>query len=121
MGCAGSQPEASAESCIVEEAFYDKYLLGAKIGKGAFAQVRLATKAKHSTGPLRPDESDDVQGRAHAEFAVKIVDLRQKDNLDHVDSSLHKTSQKEAMAWKSVGKHPNCVRLYDVYFNGLFC
>lgn len=96
--------------------FHDKYLLGVKIGRGAFAQVRACSKV--SAGPLRPGHGDDVPKQ---ERAVKILNLKCKEQPDEVSLQLQKVAHKEATVWKTVGIHPNCVRLHDLFFDSDFC
>jgi serine/threonine protein kinase len=118
MGCSSSQP--SAPVCQNEEVltqdFHDKYLLGCKLGRGAFAQVHLCTKA--ASGPLRANDGEEGPKK---EIAVKILDLRHKERPDEISGQLHKGAHKEAIAWKAVGHHPHCVRLYDLFFGNVFC
>lgn len=118
MGCTSSHPQSTV--CHSEEVasqdFFDKYKLGVKIGRGAFAQVRVAIKA--STGPLRRPGSEDA---SKTERAVKILDLRDKDNQDETNPQLLKVAQKEASVWKNLGHHPNCIRLYDLFCSNEFC
>jgi len=119
MGCSASQ--SSTPVCRSEEVaaqdFFDKYQLGVKLGRGAFAQVRVAIKVSQ-TQPLRPDQGE-VQPRG--ERAVKILDLREKDRPDETNTQLLKTARKEAIVWQAVGAHPNAVRLHDVFFGSDFC
>jgi serine/threonine protein kinase len=85
--------------------FHEHYLLGPKLGRGAFAQVRLATRVgieEHSQ-----------------ERAVKILDTRD----EHGDrkSQLVKVAKKEEQLWLQVGEHPNAVRLFDTFYSTELC
>jgi serine/threonine protein kinase len=119
MGCSNSQsstPVCTSEEIAAQD-FHDIYLLGIKLGRGAFAQVRICTKI--GAGPLRP-ESQGADGQPK-ERAVKILDLRDKDKPEEVSGQLQKAAHKEACVWKTVGNHPNCIRLYDVFASNDFC
>jgi len=69
--------------------------LGAKIGEGSFAQVRLATEA-----------DSGKQG------AAKIMELISRND---------KAISQEADIWALVGPNPHCVQLYKVIFHGRLC
>jgi serine/threonine protein kinase len=121
MGCTASQPQAPARVSAEEKVppvvrnFFDKYSLGEKIGRGAFAQVRACSKM--SVKPLRAA----VDTATRSEKAVKILDVRQKDNLEVEDVGLHNVAKKEANIWESIGNNAHCVRLCDVFVgDGLY-
>ena len=103
-------------SMISEGNFHDKYVLGVKIGRGAFGQVRVVTKV--STGPLHRDE--EPTDPKH-ERAVKILDLRDEDKPEELSAKLQKAAHKEATVWKAIGSHPNCIRLHDLFFGDDCC
>jgi serine/threonine protein kinase len=120
MGCTASQSlqapaRVTSEEKVVRD-FFDKYCLGEKLGRGAFAQVRACTKI--SSKPSRA-ESDEAAPRS--EKAVKILDVRMKDNPDAEDTSLHNVAQKEVSLWQAIGNNSNCIRLCDVFVgDGLY-
>lgn len=97
----------------MSEDFFDRYQLGRKLGRGAFAQVRVATKVS----PLRP-EKDAHEKR---EMAVKILDMRDKDGPNGRSPQVQKAAHKEATVWQALGSHPNCVRLHHLFFDSCFC
>jgi serine/threonine protein kinase len=113
MGCSTSSAttvhslSAGAETSEAVDDFHDKYLLGPKLGRGAFAQVRLATKVSR-TAEKQPRER-----------AVKILDL--KDKVGGLSPQLQKTATTEASLWATIGDHPSCVRLYEVFFSNELC
>eukprot|EP00928_Gymnodinium_smaydae_P070017 TRINITY_DN53967_c0_g1_i1.p1 TRINITY_DN53967_c0_g1~~TRINITY_DN53967_c0_g1_i1.p1 ORF type:complete len:405 (-),score=84.84 TRINITY_DN53967_c0_g1_i1:484-1698(-) len=82
------------------------YVLGAKLGEGAFGQVRKA-KAKHGGETV----------------AIKIVDVRVRDSkgadlrMPNPDSKLLKYARIEAQLSQKLGNHPNCIKFYDCYLN----
>jgi serine/threonine protein kinase len=112
MGCTASTTACSTiEKVAVQPAeqhkelgFSDKYILGEKIGRGAFAQVHLATKVDH-----------EIDGHRHSgrnpSRAVKILDVRTKNGV-----ALEKAAEREATIWNTVGHHENCIHLYDIFF-----
>lgn len=113
MGCSPSSsfskvtPVSATE---VPQDFHAQYLLGIKLGRGAFAQVRIATEV-----------SDAAVSAQQHEFAVKIVDLRDPAKPDASSTVSEKSARNEAGVWEMAGQHPNCVRLYDVSFNNNLC
>jgi serine/threonine protein kinase len=116
MGCTASNSATNHTNTIsinigVEtdtvDGFHDKYLLGAKLGRGAFAQVRLAIRT-----------NSDVH---RSERAVKILDLRDSKKDGQPSRSLQKAAHNEASLWAGIGSHPNSVRLYDVFYSAELC
>jgi len=104
----------------VEEApkdFLDQYLLGVKLGRGAFATVRACSKI--SVNPLQVWDEDAPKNKPD-ERAVKILDMRTKEKPCEVSQSLQKAAHIEAYCWKACGLHPNCVRLHDLFFGDDF-
>lgn len=120
MGCAsgtqGGNPAQVSPECNgvappvktpEKQDFHQLHILGTKLGRGAFAQVRCVTLA---------DKDADQK-----ENAVKILDLRDKDKPDTVSPNLMKGVKLEASVWKLVGNHQNCIRLYEVFIGEWFC
>jgi serine/threonine protein kinase len=109
--------------------FFSKYLLGDQLGRGAFAQVRLVTKIRRASCASEDDGRDARASSANR--AAKILHLgssekqvksgKEKTKEDGNREHLEKVAYKEANIWSSIGKHPNCVRLYDVFFEDDFC
>lgn len=89
--------------------FYEKYTLGEKLGRGAFAQVRTVMRAQAS-GNHPPRQ-----------LAVKILDLRSKTKPGEESMILQKAANKEVAVWRSIPAHPNCLRLHDVFWGDSFC
>jgi len=120
MGCSQSvPPPTTADHEEAAKDFLDQYLLGVKLGRGAFATVRACSKI--SSGPLRGAWDEDADGNAKkGERAVKILDMRTKEKPGEVSQSLQKAAHIEAYCWKAVGLHPNCVRLHDLFFGDDF-
>jgi len=113
MGCSASQlSPAVCDKEVVAQDFHDKYMLGVKIGRGAFAQVRSCSKIV--TGPVRPTEEEKQPDRA-----VKILHMKSKEG--EVCQQLQKAAHTEATCWSAIGIHPNCVRLHDLFFGNDFC
>merc|ERR1712023_300046 len=96
--------------------FHQKYVLGMKLGKGCFGQVRICYKASALN-------AQDKEGTRVRERAVKIVNLRESCEGERNVSRAHlqKVANKEVSVWKQVGKHPNCVYLHDFFFGDHFC
>mmetsp|Transcript_46011 Transcript_46011/g.72714 ORF Transcript_46011/g.72714 Transcript_46011/m.72714 type:complete len:474 (-) Transcript_46011:484-1905(-) len=113
MGCSASNEHT--KSTLFENAknFHHQYALGLKIGRGAFAQVRVAERMGSSQS-----KSDDPPP---LEVAVKIVDLRDKRNPNETNRRLERAAVKESTIWASLGSHPHCVQFYDAYFGGNLC
>eukprot|EP00440_Ansanella_granifera_P002262 gb/GFBE01002454.1/.p1 GENE.gb/GFBE01002454.1/~~gb/GFBE01002454.1/.p1 ORF type:complete len:447 (+),score=82.15 gb/GFBE01002454.1/:1-1341(+) len=78
MGCITSK---EAEAAPPEYQFYSQYKLGKKLGEGAFGQVRLVT-----------DRS------THQEYAVKIVDVRERDDAGVCSGAVSKSRDKVTKA-----------------------
>jgi len=114
MGCSQTMSAAANEEVLGED-FLDRYILGMKLGRGAFATVRVCSKV--SAGPVKA--WDDKQKAKH-ERAVKIIDMRDKEELV-ISESLQKAAHIEAYCWKTVGMHPNCVQLHDLFHGDDFC
>eukprot|EP00927_Polykrikos_kofoidii_P015202 TRINITY_DN16749_c0_g1_i1.p1 TRINITY_DN16749_c0_g1~~TRINITY_DN16749_c0_g1_i1.p1 ORF type:complete len:480 (-),score=64.00 TRINITY_DN16749_c0_g1_i1:44-1483(-) len=100
MGCVATKD-------VEQRQFHDQYMLQKKLGKGAFAQVRLA-----------------VHVSTQQEFAVKILDLRENKSLDKQKrpspERLMQELRAEQKAWRHVGDHVNCIRLYDAFIDESF-
>jgi serine/threonine protein kinase len=115
MGCGASAsgvlPSSDDERSKFSKDFHDEYLLGEKLGKGSFAQVRIATRLD---GDLQDSEIGTLE-----ENAVKITDLR-SDKKDEVQRRLKKVAD-EVTIWVNLGQHANCVRLYDVRYGADLC
>lgn len=116
MGCSSSaNPHVTVavpmekETEQVPKGFHETYFLGAKLGRGAFAQVRIGTLNSSS------NENKPVTR------AVKIVDLRSKDNPEDVSRQQQKAAKSEASIWKAVGQHANVIRLHDVFWGQSLC
>jgi serine/threonine protein kinase len=119
MGCAPSSSQANhIKVCRLEETalvdFHDKYLLGKKLGRGAFAQVRVVTDANWN------DWDDWDTGDANPDKAVKIIQLRHEDRTPEQNAKLLATAKKESRLWEELGAHPNCVRLYETMYGDNF-
>lgn len=91
------------------QTFHDAYYLGPKLGRGAFAQVRIATRA----GSNDASKSNPK--------AVKIIDLRDKANPQESNRQQTKAAQAEATIWQKVGEHDNVIRLYETFFGQQLC
>jgi|Transcript_105626 serine/threonine protein kinase len=114
MGCNSSSAAiVHAEPEIKDEVkdFHDQYLLGVKLGRGAFAQVRICTDV----------DKDSANSKSIQEKAVKILDLRDKNDPSQINRSLHKAACSETSVWRTVGDHANSVRLYDVFYSTELC
>eukprot|EP00931_Biecheleriopsis_adriatica_P112534 TRINITY_DN8718_c0_g1_i2.p1 TRINITY_DN8718_c0_g1~~TRINITY_DN8718_c0_g1_i2.p1 ORF type:complete len:461 (-),score=80.09 TRINITY_DN8718_c0_g1_i2:142-1524(-) len=102
MGCGCSELQVSPFEGDVE--FHAKYKLGKKIGKGAFGQVRSLAEKK--TGQ---------------HFAVKIVDVRQRDKdggiQNFVNHARKRAALSEIQAWEQVSttKSPFVVQFTQAY------
>jgi len=84
--------------------FHANYRLGPKLGKGAFAQVRIATEV--SSGK---------------QWAVKILELYKNDDSSQLDQRRVRTAKNEVVIQKRLGTHSNVVGLhYAVMDKGLF-
>jgi serine/threonine protein kinase len=113
MGCSSSVNHVAQPGTEIEvvKDFHDQYLLGVKLGRGAFAQVRSATKLDH----------ESQSSASSAERAVKILDLRNKENPGEPSRSLQKAAFNEATVWKLFGTNKHCVRLYDLFYTSELC
>jgi serine/threonine protein kinase len=110
---------ASASSTIAEATpahgdFFDKYMLGVKIGRGAYAQVRIATRNDETRS-----QSIDIK-EMPLESAVKILDL-ESNKQDGTHRKMKKIANNEVAIWNSVGCHNHCVRLYEAFFDEHAC
>lgn len=94
--------------------FHDQYELGLKIGRGAFAQVRVAI-------PTDGKSSSKAADSVTSQVAVKIMDLRDRHNPQTINQQLDIAVHHESAVWTTLGSHPNCVKLHDVYFSGVLC
>lgn len=105
MGCPASKSPGSNLTAKQRQSFHEKYRLGRKIGRGAFAQVRLATNMN--------------TGRA---VAVKIIDLQSVDknsreqdtDNDNVNEpKMLEVAGREAMINQKLGTHKYVVQMLD--------
>mmetsp|Transcript_12583 Transcript_12583/g.23237 ORF Transcript_12583/g.23237 Transcript_12583/m.23237 type:complete len:467 (+) Transcript_12583:42-1442(+) len=123
MGCSQGTVTATAQCKpgeLNKKGFYDDYVLGKKLGSGAFAQVRVVFAAGCP--------QDDHQ----ATLAVKIIDMRKdktdggkapKDGADNIDSRVKMDTKCEAAVWRRVTqeKVPNVVQLHEIYWDASCC
>lgn len=105
------QSTAQISPSLVDPDFHGIFLLGKKLGRGSFAQVRAAVKRK--PGPYDCSEDEEV--------AVKIINLREKTKPQEPNKGLHASAVRETKIWSSLGLHPNCMRLHNVFFGDQFC
>lgn len=118
MGCSASQspaPVPCRKEEVVASDFFDKYLLGVKLGRGAFAQVRSCSKVSQDSLGHGEDAA------AQTDRAVKILDLRSKDDPEAESTQLRNVASKEISVWQAVGKNDNCLQLHDVFINDSLC
>jgi len=121
MGCFASSKVtdeagvAKINDTTLSDDFHERYLLGIKLGLGAFAQVRVAA---------------EVNNAAKIEKAVKIIDLRDKGEdpvsgqatiRNSLNKGLEKTARKEVACWGRLGSHPNCVCMEAAFFCHSLC
>jgi len=93
MGCT-----SSANSSPEEDQFKRRYQIGAKFGEGSYARVHLAKR--------REDKQMCV---------VKIIPI------DEESLSSTEMVKREEAAWRAVGKHENCVTLYEAFHTKTQC
>lgn len=88
-----------------KESFHQQYRLGARLGKGKFAQVLLGTKV-----------------RTNQKFAVKIVDMRRKEAPDDPAPLWKKkiVLHEVHMLRKVVG-NTSCVQIHDALMDDKLC
>lgn len=106
MGCGSSvkvQPE--------RETFSKYYLLGEKIGQGAFGQVCLAYR-RDFDGDRQADQ--EMQGK---ESVVKILVMQRPDSSEPAKAKQHlwNAALKEAHIWRKIGKHKYVVELFESF------
>lgn len=93
--------------------FFQIFTLGPKLGRGTYAQVRVAS---------RSDQPVDTEKR----LAVKIMDLRADRDVAvtgpladlrkaRLDSELKQDALQEAGVWRKAGQHPQIVGLVDAF------
>lgn len=131
MGCLASQPLGMSEKLrqAVEVDFHNAYLIGAKLGQGAFAQVRMATQVSLEERPEPVSPKRDAIGAERIvngckqAVAVKIVNLREEDRngIHHASLSLQKVARQEVTIWRVIGENPNCVNMHDAFYGSRFC
>mmetsp|Transcript_28140 Transcript_28140/g.49053 ORF Transcript_28140/g.49053 Transcript_28140/m.49053 type:complete len:457 (+) Transcript_28140:80-1450(+) len=117
MGCSSSAnnhvnvavPMEKEQREQIPKTFHETYFLGPKLGRGAFAQVRVATL------------SGSGKDQKPVARAVKIIDLREKANPSENSRQQQKAAQSEAAIWKAVGAHANVIRLHDVFWGQQLC
>jgi len=113
MGCSPSSSSSKITPVSPTEVprdFHDQYLLGIKLGRGAFAQVRIATEVFAAP----------ISTQTH-EVAVKILDLRDPAKPEASSSVSDKSARNEQGCWEIAGNHPNCIRLFEVSFSNNLC
>lgn len=122
MGCASSDLSGAkiVKNEDVSMDFHDKYFLGEKLGRGAFAQVRAAKRCDQSAF----SSGDGTQAfMVSAERAVKVLSL--SDSVitprGRQVGKIEFDARKEIDVWKAIGCHTNCVRLQDTFFSNDFC
>eukprot|EP00931_Biecheleriopsis_adriatica_P056470 TRINITY_DN3345_c0_g1_i1.p1 TRINITY_DN3345_c0_g1~~TRINITY_DN3345_c0_g1_i1.p1 ORF type:complete len:442 (-),score=88.80 TRINITY_DN3345_c0_g1_i1:105-1376(-) len=93
MGCVSSV--SSKELLQEEDDFHLEYIIGKRIGQGAFGQVRLACSK-----------------RTLDSHAVKIVKL-QSSRRDIMEAA--SSAQREFRVWNRIGRHDNCVQLLKAF------
>jgi len=117
MGCASSSAPVHGEHFVegfgkgdrpfnLHKRFHQEYVLRGKLGKGAFAQVHLATRVAEP-----------------GELAVKITDLRgamKNVTEDEVDVRTRRAVEKEVAILRRVGVQKHCVACYEDYMEGVF-
>lgn len=119
MGCSPSTTAVSDQSYVeIKKEFHDTYILGVKLGRGAFAQVCVATKISDEEQSYSEGSSTS---RSFKERAVKIIDLRDKNKPGEASKSTQKAVNNEATVWAAVGSHANVVRLYEVFTSFELC
>mmetsp|Transcript_28712 Transcript_28712/g.46241 ORF Transcript_28712/g.46241 Transcript_28712/m.46241 type:complete len:413 (-) Transcript_28712:306-1544(-) len=115
MGCASSASEPANVShpqpqvCLRSNRtssrdFHDEYLLGKKLGCGAYAQIRLAVKPDFCEIPKK--------------YAVKIIDTKHMKE-DARRFKRHFELMEESI-WTCIGQHANCVYLHEVFHGESF-
>jgi serine/threonine protein kinase len=95
--------------------FFDSYRLDAKIGQGAFAQVRLLGNLQ--SGKCESDES----AAQNQEKCVKIIDVRNTRQPGRTCVGLQRLALMEVQIWKSVGRHPNVIDFHAAYIQSNIC
>jgi serine/threonine protein kinase len=96
--------------------FHKQYVLGAKLGLGHFGQVHVATEREHTPKPWQIDDGALADG-----VAAKIVHLSSKKKPEKLSRKMQKVVDNEITAWRSIGKHPHCVELIEVFYGNSFC
>jgi serine/threonine protein kinase len=98
-----------AKHKLLSKDFHYQYVLGQALGKGAFAVVFSAMKMPTSDG-------DDPLGDV---VAVKVQRIAKTEHGKANTDKKH--AKREAMIWKAIGIHPNCVGLAEVFMDNYFC
>jgi serine/threonine protein kinase len=93
----------------LEATFHREYTLGAKLGVGAFGQVRSVRK-RSQAGRWNPAGDGE---------AVKIISLQHKDSREP-SSRLQSLAMKEVAVWQAIGQHPHCVGMHNHFFGDVF-
>jgi serine/threonine protein kinase len=91
--------------------FHDQYVVGPKLGRGCFAQVNVATRLAD-----KQSQDDTTRHILSNERAVKVIKLEGRDR-DNVESA----ARTEAIIWRTVGLHANCVSFFEVFFGEDLC
>jgi len=89
-----------------ESYFHTKYMIGKKLGVGAFAQVYTVRQARHGD---------------HGDEAVKIIDQRMKVNdetVDMVDDDVRDAVMCEVDILKRVSLWDPCIKMIDAFVDG---
>lgn len=90
--------------------FFDKYILGEKLGKGAFAQVRTCQKLpKNGKAGSRWD------------YAAKVILLKGEGSQAETSKRMQKAAVNEIAVWREAGVHPNIVPILDSFFDDDIC
>jgi len=126
MGCSQSSSADVAtqkvEVVAPKKAFYDEYVLGKKLGAGAFAQVRIAF----------PQGAASSQDDSSGGFAVKIIDMRhdkvgtaprRPGEPDNIDQRVRMDAKCEVAVWRKVSEEniPTVVLLHETYWDATCC
>lgn len=127
MGCVAAQPmsegaierldlaDTNSLNVQAEETFHRNFMLGSKLGKGAFSQVRRVTR-------IKPSDAGDVPNdwATNQVEAVKILNLLGKNGNASSALSLQNVAKREVRVWRAIGDHPNCVCLNNHFFGNVF-
>jgi len=108
MGCSSS---AIGVQAVTLQKFDDNYVLGEKIGEGAYGSVYTATSIRQ-----RPTAASI---RLHSGcYATKVLDLSSSSGSERRQQHEVCQLKNEMEIWKGLGTHDNCVRLLDTFYDG---